>query len=114
MKDFDYDEPSYDERQSNPWRLTSEQWFQRQAAEFDAEMQRQRIKYPNSVLKKIRIELRKHIKPRDIAKMSESEYAIYLAEAREQIRRKYSKKRVDPSDKPGKSSGYQTKAGGRL
>jgi len=69
---------------------------------------------PNSVLKKIRIELRKHIKPRDIAKMSESEYAIYLAEAREQIRRKYSKKRVDPSDKPGKSGGYQTKAGGRL
>ena len=107
MKESDYDEPTYEEKQSNPWIHFSEQWIQRQANEFGLEMTRQKLMKPLPSKLEFEKELRHQLTSQDISSMSEDEHQIFRAEARERARRKLLGSRVDAAYKLGKSGGYQ-------
>ena len=107
MKNSNYDEPTHEEKQSDRWGYVSEQWINRQADEFEAEMKRQKAMGPLPTNLDFENELRRQLTDRDIAQMSESDYEIYRAEVRERVHRKLLGARIDATYKVGKSGGYQ-------
>lgn len=107
MKNSDYDEPTYAEKQANPWTHVSEQWIKRQSDAFEVEMLRQNSIKPLPSKLDFEKELRRHLSSKDIAQMSEEEYQIWRVEARERARRKLLGARTDATYKLGRSGGYQ-------
>ena len=100
------DDRDYNERHTI-YLQPSAAWIQKQADAFVAEMERQKRLALSSPANNATEELPRQLSPEEIANLSESEYAIYSAAMRERKRRKQLQKREDPTDKPGKSGGYQ-------
>ena len=88
----------------------SEQWINRQADQFDAEMKRQKKLRPLPTKLEFEKELCCQLSSADMAQMSDSEYKIYRAQVREPVRRKFLGARIDPTYELGKSGGYQPTA----
>ena len=110
MKKSDPGEPAYAERQSERWVHVSQQWINRQAEQFDAEMKRQKTLGSLPAKLEFGKELGRQLSSADIAQMSDSEYKIYRAQVREPVCRKFLGARIDPTYKLGKSGGYQPAA----
>jgi hypothetical protein len=107
VKKSDPGEPNYAERQSDRWVHVSKQWINRQADQFDAEMKRRKTLGPVPTKLEFEKELRRQLSSADIAQMSGREYKIYRAQVRKRVRRKLLGARIDPTNKLGKSGGYQ-------